>query len=420
MDWLTTLFTHNWQRKCMALFTAIVIWFFVAHSITASKTIPNVPIHVFNLPPDKTIIGLLPNGVLAKRISLTLTGSKNIIDDLEPGDLEVNVDISQLDQEDSVIKLSRKNLVSLNPSIDLAHHIQEVQHPEFVLKLSKLVTAKIPIVINRPTGKAPQGYEYLDIWPQKLMQTISAPEEQVQALLNNGFEVTYDLSQISKADLDRVKSSRQNFHDDEVSYFIPTQWKKIAIPFRNNTLEDINDPEAQNLHIDFIRKEVLPIQRDLPVRVFYPLQTSDKWNLKTAPLSVVPPLMKKNEIITLKTPLYVHDVSRLFLDVIRDHIEIVLVAEPNEQNGELPWTVEVIDPKNLEDTYVSTLISHHATSTTDEPKHTMKRESHLRDRFHEYLKKLTLYISPDTPLEIEGKIQGSEVQFNTNLSQNAN
>ena len=82
------MFLHNWQRKLVAVLTAIVIWLFVNHSINETKTIFNVPIRIINLPPDKTIPGLLPNGMLSRRITLTLTGAKDVIEEMEPGDLE--------------------------------------------------------------------------------------------------------------------------------------------------------------------------------------------------------------------------------------------------------------------------------------------------------------------------------------------
>ena len=73
---LTRLFFHNWQQKLVALIAALIIWLFVNHSIIDSKTIANIPVRVVNMPSDKTILGLMPNGVLSKRISLTLSGKK--------------------------------------------------------------------------------------------------------------------------------------------------------------------------------------------------------------------------------------------------------------------------------------------------------------------------------------------------------
>ena len=77
---ITRIFFHNWQRKLVAALAAIVIWMFVNNSINDTVTISNVPVRIINLPPDKTIPGLLPNGVLGRRLTLTLTGSKDVVE----------------------------------------------------------------------------------------------------------------------------------------------------------------------------------------------------------------------------------------------------------------------------------------------------------------------------------------------------
>jgi hypothetical protein len=419
MDRLISFFTTNWQQKSVAFTMGLLIWLFVNTSLTETKILPNVAIKVTNLPEDKTIVGIMPNGLLNKRITLTVMGPKKLVDELEPGDLEVVINASQFDQDEQVLRITRKNLVSLNPSLDI-DSISDISHSEFVLKLSKLITAKVPIHVIPPKGLSPQGYVYLDIWPQRLTQTITGPEEQVEALMSKGFELPIDYAQISKADLDRIKTSRENYHDDEVSFFIPASLKKIAIPFRNNTLEEINDPEAQNLHIDFLRKEMFSLERELPVQIFYPLITSDFMNPSTLALDPGNTLKVKNNLTYLPLKLYVKDVSRLFLEVIRDSLVISIVAEKDK--AELGWGLTVIAPQVLENKYVNHLISNHNEGKSSEPRHSKKRDSHLRTRFRDFLQKLTLYISPDKKLDIQAKVEGGKVKvvpLQVTVSENA-
>ena len=162
---ISRLFFHNWQQKLVALISALIIWFFVSHSIIETKIIPGVPIRIVNLPADKTILGLNPNGLLSKRITLTLTGTKNVVHDIEPGDLEALIDASIIDHDDWIIQINKKNLVSLNPAIDLKNHIRHVSHTEHVIRMRPLITDKVPITFLKPIGEPPEGYEYLDIWP---------------------------------------------------------------------------------------------------------------------------------------------------------------------------------------------------------------------------------------------------------------
>lgn len=409
---ISKFFINNWQRKIVAIITALIIWFFVNHSITDTKTIRNVPIRISNLPADKTIVGLQPNGILSKRINLTLTGTKDVIDELEPGDLEVNIDASAIDHADWIVQINKKNLVSLNPSIDLGNNITQVTHTEFVIKLNRLVTQKIPITILPPTGEPPPGYEFLDIWPLTLMQTVSGPEEEVARLKTKGLEVSFDLSEITKADLDALKSAQQNGANNEISFTVPNKWKQVIIPFRNQAVEEINDPDAQTLRIDFLRQELLPIDRPIPVQLFFPVKTLANLNPKKFTLTTGERLINKEDVILLTLPLHVRNVSHLFLDIIRDNLEINIVVAPKSEREVLPWSLQVINPHELEETYVAYQLSNLSTTKVTNPLVPKRREMLYRKRFREYLQRLSLYVSPDHKLNLESAIDGDKVKIN--------
>lgn len=408
---VTKLFIGNWQRKLVALLTAIVIWFFVSNSITETKTIRNVPIRISNLPADKTIVGLLPNGILSKRINLNLSGSKDVIDELEPGDLEVNIDASAIDHADWIVLINKKNLVSLNPNIDLANNITGVSHQEFVIKLNRLVSAKIPITILHPTGDAPAGYEFLDLWPQKLMHTISGPEEEINKLKEKGLEVTFDLSEIQKADLDSIKSPLQSGNNNEISFIVPNKWKQVTIPFRNHSIEDINDPDAANLRIDFLRQEFLPVERDIPISIFYPVKNLSTLNPQTLKLESGEHVINKNGIDLFTHPTSAKNVSRLFLDIIRDNLEIDIAASPKSEREILQWSLEIVNPHELEETYVAYHLANAGGAKYSNNSLVKKREALFRKRFRDYLYKLNLYISPDHKLNIESIIEGDKIKI---------
>jgi hypothetical protein len=409
---IQTLFLQNWQKKLVALGIALLVWFFVNYSITATKTIPGVPIRVINLPADKTIQGLLPNGILSKRIALTLSGSKNVINELEPGDLEVVIDASTIDRDDWVLVLTKKNLISLSPDIDLAHSLRNVDHTEFILKLSRLITAKIPVTILPPVGDVPIGYELLDIWPQKLTQTLSGPEEAMLALKARGLELTFDLSDISKSELDAIYSAHKD-HNDEISFYIPNHWKEVAVPFHNNALEEINDPDAQYLRIDFLRKEVLPIGRETPIRVFYPLKTLNEINPEKYQLAQSEKIKEKDGVFIFNQKLYSQDVSRLFLDIVKPYLEIVLVAAQKSEREILEWNIEVVAAAELENTYVAHFIAemNEANSRQEIPMPNHMQEAMLRKRFNYYLSQIYLYTNPEEPLHIDGFIEGNLIKI---------
>lgn len=402
---MNKFFIHQWQRKLVALLTASVIWFFVNHSIISSKTIPFVPIRVINLSPDKTILGLLPNGFLSKRTSLTLSGTKNVIDQLESGDVEVILDVSNL-PSDGIVQITKKNLVSLNPNINLPTHVTSIQHPEFLIKMSPILTEKIPILIHPPIGEAPKNYEFLDVWPMQLQQTVSGPQEQVLNLKNQGLEITFNLNEITQEQLEAQQKSQ--LFDDEVNFPIPDSWKKINNPFSIRK-ESINDPEAKDLRITFLHQQLLPIKSDLPMHVFYPLKYIDLINPETYGLAPSPFIQIKNQVPILTVPLYVRGVSKLFLEIVKDNIEIDIVALPPTEREILEWSVNFIDDTHLEDTYVAFLMSHSKATEATHHKN-REKEHYFRQRFRLYMQRFSLHLSPQYKLELQSRLEEGKIR----------
>lgn len=399
-------FTQHWQQKLVALLTAVVVWYFVSHSIIETKVIPSVPVRVVNIPSDNTILGLMPNGLLSKRITLTLTGTKDVIERLEPGDLEVVIDASIIDHSDWVLSITKQNLVSLDPSIDLRQHLISVKHSEYVIKIRQMLTEQIPITLLPPKGEPPPGFELLDIWPQHLIQTFSGAEEEIQVIRTNGLELQFDLGRISKSDLDALAN---NGGADEVTYHIPNSWKRLHIPCKANTIEELNDPEADDLQIDFLRKQVLPVGTSIPVRVFYPLETIDSINPATSPLKANEQIREVQGLFLFTPEVYVHDVTQDFLDTIRDNLEIVITAAPRNERELMDWSVEMINPHELEDLFVEQVFSHHPRAKDGNPSTVRRRAALYRKRFREYRQKLQLYSTPEQPLVLEAILKNDGI-----------
>lgn len=407
MESLINALFFQWQKKLLALLIAAVIWFFVNHSIISSKTVPSVPIRVINLPTDKTIQGLLPNGFLSKRATLTLSGTKSVIEQLEAGDVEIILDVSNL-PNDGIVQITKKNLISLNPNINLPTHVTSIHHPEFVIQMSHILTEKIPILIHSPTGKAPKDFEFLDIWPIQLMQTVSGPQEQVLNLKNQGLEITFNLNDISKEQLDALQA--KSLYLDEVIFPIPEEWKQIHIPFSSREKEPINDPEAKDLHITFLRQRMLPIKNHLPIHVFYPLKFSETINPQTYGLAPSPFIQFKNELPILIIPLFANNVSTLFLDIVKDNIEIAIVAAPQTEREYLEWSVNFIDDSHLEDTFVGLLMSQSKPSDVAHH-HNRDKENHFRNRFRLFMQRFTLFLSPQYQLELQSRLDNGKIRI---------
>ena len=401
---LQRIFLKNWPRKLVALLTAVFIWFLVNQTISVTRTIADIPVRVINLPPDKTVLGLLPNGLLSRRISLTISGAKSVIQDLRPTDLEVVINADG-HKESWIATISKRDLVSLNQEIDLHKHIVDVTANDLFIKLSKLVTEDIPVTITKPIGDPPKGYQFLDVWPKYLNQKISGPEEQVRELKQKGLELTFNLNRINQADLDTLYEREKK---DEISYIIPDAWKKVAIPFQENALEPLNDPRADLLRIDFLKQEFILLGMELPITIFFPLKYSQTINPQTYSLAANGIVQKKNGLKRLMIPLYVHDVSHLFLEVVRDNLLLIVVAAPKNIQEYLHWTIEFIDERGLEEAYIKASLKQTDERYTEES-FTQSGEQAARLRFRDYLRKLVVFTDDGKPLQLTAQLDANTI-----------
>ena len=194
-----------------------------------------------------------------------------------------------------------------------------------------LLTEKIPVTINPPIGSPPDGYEYLDIWPVHLFQTITGPQDLVLQLKNKGIALTFNLNEITEEELDAIKASRQGPYDDEISFPVPANWKLVTIPLHATLQESINDPEAKNLHITFFKNEQILIKGNIPLSIFYPLKYAPTINPETHSLAFNLFVQNDYHIPVLKVPIYAKNVSKLFLDIIKDHLQICIIAAPKSE-----------------------------------------------------------------------------------------
>ena len=398
-------FIENIHRKLFALFCGIVIWLTINSSITTTRIFTRVPVRIVNLPPDKTIRGLMPNGTLDRKVTLTLTGTRGVIEKMDSSDFEVVIDAADKG-DDWVVQISRKNLVSLNPEIELLHSISQVSHNEFVIRLCRLVTEKVPVWVLPPRGEPPEGYQLLDVWPQKLYHVLSGPEEDIKLLQQEGLELVMDISSITKEELDLLHGDE--FGDaDEVSYFVPESWKKVEISFLNNATQTINGQEAKHLRVDFLREEFMPLEEKIPVRIFYPQNLLPSFNPQTSRLVPSGCVTVDKGVSFLDTRFFVRGVSHLFLNLVRNNIEILLIPTKKNNTQVYRWQIQFIDVAQLEDSYVTLTLAGGQDAEPLSPnalqlwkQHVFQRGRYLGTRFREYIENFKLYVEKNKPLDL--------------------
>lgn len=402
---LRKLLFENWQRKSTSILLAVIIWLVVNQTLTTSKTLTNIPVKIVNIPEGKTIQGLQGNGQLKRKMTITLVGNKTLIDDLSSSDMEVIVDANEKQDEWNPI-VTPKNLVSLNPEIDLAKAVSKIYHQPFTVRQVKLVTERIPILITKPIGDAPRDYQFLDVWPYSLTMTVTGAEDVIKRIKSKEIRLNFNLNDISKAQLDAIQADAKE--TDVVSFVVPESWKQITLPLISDSPIEINDPLAKNLRIDFLRCDLFPLEKPLLTTLFYPQKYLHYLNPKTYSLSSGDLIKEVNGVYLTSQPLFVKGVSHLFLQIVRDMLEIEVIASPKPEKGFLDWSMQFVNPRHLENLYVQALLSDGPVE--DGKLQPSLREEYLRNRFRNYMNRFMLYKADGTKFQLKAEVKDNIVQ----------
>jgi|SRR5579862_29120 len=392
---LLKLFVAHWPRKLLAILLGTVIWFVVNHSLTSTRTINNIPVRIINIPAGKTVEGLQPNHRLAKKVNVTLVGNKIILDELTPYDFEIVLD-AQGRPDEWIATISTKNIASLNPEIDVAGGIKRIYHPNILIRMTTVITDKIPVAITHPIGEAPRGYQFLDVWPYRLWVTATGPESVMRQLKMKELRITFNLSDISKAQLDEISNANaQDTGSEVVSFMVPDLWKQLNIPLLSENPIEINDPQAKMLRIDFIHCKSLPIDAPIPVSLYFPPDSIQKYNPTNVTFGIDSLFKDFNGIHLIDHPLYAHGTDQLFLDIVRNRLLIAIIVTPKSEKQLLDWSLQIINARQLENIYVATLMS----DVSDADIRLMQpppREEYLRNRFRSYMNNMQLFNADDS------------------------
>jgi hypothetical protein len=298
-------------------------------------------------------------------------------------------------------------LICVNPEFDLAKIVSKVTPVEMILRQNKLVTEKIPVQVTHPIGEEPKGYQFLDVWPYKLYLTVHGPEDTVKAIKSRGLKLTFNLNDIDQSELDALQTSGKGEQADVTSFLVPDSWKRISIPQLSETPVEIDDLQAKALRIDFSRQNQIPIGFSLPITVFFPPKFSHTINPETYNLATSDFIVKKNGIKLFNAPLYAQGVSPLFLETVKDMIQIVIIASPKSERETLLWNAQFMYPHELEDRYVAKVMAQSNNDLLDmQP---LLLEDYLRNRFRSYMNRFRVYTPNKNKLSLKIELQANSI-----------
>jgi hypothetical protein len=392
-QFLHDLFFENIPRKLVAILTAIIIFFFVNQSLTVTKVVNNVSIRLINIPSQKTVEGLLPNGYLIKKIALTLNGKKSALEELSSTDLEVVIDLTAK-KESFTATITEKNLISLNPQIKIARDIRKVSTRQVFIQLLNLVAEKVPVYLLKPSGEAPKGYQYVDIHPHMVFVDVTGPDDLIKKLKGQGLVKVLSLSDISSEDLDGIASKTSK--NDVITYNVPLDQCYVYIPSLAPDKKFYFDPSSEKVKIDFLRTQSLFVETKIPVTFFIPSKHPKEIDVTQISMQESPSVTTFMDVKVLAPKIYAKNVSQPFLETVQSMMQLIVV--PPLLLGQRPsWSLEFIGSKELEEKYVTRMIQESSARLNDQPE-AIRRELY-KARFRNYMNQMVLTLEDGTPLD---------------------
>ncbi|MFY7843306.1 MAG: hypothetical protein ACOVOR_04750, partial [Rhabdochlamydiaceae bacterium] len=144
-NFLHYLFIRNWQRKYFSLFISLIVWLTLHHSLTTTKILKNLSIRIVNLSENKNIVGASQDGLLNRTVSLSITGRKQILEQLSNANVEILIDAKNKPDEWTET-ISKKNFKLSDLNLDL-NAISQVSPINIHLKSVEMINEKLSIPI---------------------------------------------------------------------------------------------------------------------------------------------------------------------------------------------------------------------------------------------------------------------------------
>ena len=148
---LTRIFLDDWLIKLFAVIITLSLWF----GVTGLNKPITTRLNAINLKPRVSSSLEIVNSP-TKEVDLIVTGDKRKIDQINPENLIISLDLTDVTAGDQSIQLTPENInIQLPPGVK----IEEIQPSKIALKLEPVIEREVPVVVETE-GELPKGYEF--------------------------------------------------------------------------------------------------------------------------------------------------------------------------------------------------------------------------------------------------------------------
>lgn len=171
--WLRRIFIDDWMMKLIALVITLALWLGVTGlQDTTTTRLRNITLNP--LISNNLEITYFP----IQEIDLVVTGDKRKIDQLNPRDLIVSLDLTDIQPGDRTIQITPQNVTVELPN---GVKIDQVQPDKIAIKLENLIRKEVPVA-PETEGSVARDFEIynMTVTPAKVL--VRGPQSSVESL----------------------------------------------------------------------------------------------------------------------------------------------------------------------------------------------------------------------------------------------
>jgi len=211
---LRRIFVEDWSLKLLSLAIAIALWLLVTAQNQPVTAHVNVQLNFIR--PQALEISNDP----PRTVDVTLTGSRNKLDDLTSLDLVATVDVSDQRAGERVLRLADKAKITLPQGIK----VDGFQPSAIPIRLEEIIDRQVPIE-PKLEGKPDDGFEVYSVFPNKGSVAVRGPASRVNALQKIATESIW------------LAGHKENFTAKDVALDVPDPKVDLLDPMVNVAIE---------------------------------------------------------------------------------------------------------------------------------------------------------------------------------------
>jgi YbbR domain-containing protein len=171
--WLKRIFIDDWLMKLFALVITLALWLGVT-GLQAPKTTRLRGVTLTLLVSNELDITNTP----IQQVDLVITGDKSKVEQLNPNNLVVSLDLTDIQDGDRTIQITPQNV---NVELPAGVKIDEIQPDKIAVKLERVQEQEVPVTAETE-GEVAAGYEIYStkVLPEKV--SVRGPRSFVESL----------------------------------------------------------------------------------------------------------------------------------------------------------------------------------------------------------------------------------------------